>query len=331
MMRQGDSARSGRLTVITLCVVFVARGLSYPLDAGIRFPVWIEDAGDEDVATVSRLTRDDLRVKLDGKKARVRSLIPPGGDLILLLVMDLVDELSRVDAAREALIQAVNELSPSEYVGVLRAQDGVRLILDPTPDREKLAKAIAGVEFSHVAGLLDSLGPVSRIAEQILRESSVRVSVVYITDAGIYDYRGDYTVPVINPSDQSDLSRRFRGTLIKEEISRNLAVLRNSRVPMFFLHLDRNRNPLDQIYQNGLARFAEATSGEVLFCNSAAEVRTFVDRVIGRATNFYNVTVEVPPRVRGRVRLHLETSEHLELTYPGTVEITKAGSRGEGL
>ena len=42
-----------------------------------------------------------------------------------------------------------------------------------------------------------------------MRKSPVRVSVLYITDRNIYNYREDYTNPVINGSDPHDLSRVF--------------------------------------------------------------------------------------------------------------------------
>ena len=66
------------------------------------------------------------------------------------------------------------------------------------------------------------------LADALLRKAPVRVSVLYLTDGGIYSYREDYTNPVINQSDPHDLSRRFRGacTVLRADLTDAAELLR---------------------------------------------------------------------------------------------------------
>ena len=55
----------------------------------------------------------------------------------------------------------------------------------------------------------------------MVRKTYVRSAVLYITDSNIYNYREDYTNPVINYSDRGDLSRRFPEGLVREQVLRD--------------------------------------------------------------------------------------------------------------
>jgi len=67
-------------------------------------------------------------------------------------------------------------------------------------------------------GLIEAVEQTTAIGDSMLRKSDARVAILFITDGSIHRYRGDYTSSVINPSDNSDLSRRFRDRLIQEKI-----------------------------------------------------------------------------------------------------------------
>ncbi len=100
----------------------------------------------------------------------------------------------------------------------------------------------------------------------------MRVAVLYITDSDIYNYREDYTNPVVNRSDSSDLSRRFPEGLIREEISRLSDNLATAKAPVFIVHLELNRQRLNDAYQNGLLQLAETTGGVGTLCRTRQEI-----------------------------------------------------------
>ena len=181
-----------------------------------------------------------------------------------------------MDVARRALIEAIDNLGPHPYVALLQAGEGLQVLADPTRDHEKLEELISNLQVSRFPSLLESVERASTIADRMLRESEVRVAVLSITDGSIRQYRGDYSSPVINPSDRTDLSRRFRDRVIRERITTITNSLHQSWAPMFFLHLERRTNRLDIAYQDGLRQFAQTTGGEALFCSSVSEIPAFL-------------------------------------------------------
>ena len=193
------------LLILSLC----------PLQAALKVSVRVQDGQGN--------FRDDLpaenfRAWLDNEEVEVRSVLTPRDNLILLVLLDLAGHLNRVDVARRVLIEAIDDLGPRPYVALLQARDGLQVLADPTRDHEKLEEVISNLQVSRFPSLLESVERASTIADRMLRESEVRVAVLSITDGSIRQYRGDYSNPVINPSDRTDLSRRFRGRVIREGI-----------------------------------------------------------------------------------------------------------------
>ena len=183
------------LLILSLC----------PLQAALKVSVRVQDGQGN--------FRDDLpaenfRAWLDNEEVEVRSVLTPRDNLILLVLLDLAGHLNRVDVARRALIEAIDDLGPHPYVALLQARDGLQVLADPTRDHEKLEEVISNLQVSRFPSLLESVERASTIADRMLRESEVRVAVLSITDGSIRQYRGDYSNPVINPSDRTDLSRR---------------------------------------------------------------------------------------------------------------------------
>ncbi|MBM3776158.1 MAG: hypothetical protein FJW37_13505 [Acidobacteria bacterium] len=152
----------------------------------VRIPFWIEAEGEEE-----RLAADDLSAWLEGATSRIMSLQGPGDDLILLLVLDLADELTAGAVAKQVLIEELRGLPANTYIGLLRAQDGLQVIVDPTPDRATVEQAIQDVPISGKPGLLETLELAGRIADGILKKAAVRVAVWYVTDSDVRSYRED--------------------------------------------------------------------------------------------------------------------------------------------
>ncbi|MCP5113475.1 MAG: hypothetical protein GY953_21790, partial [bacterium] len=160
----------------------------------VRVPVW--------TASPAQLSPDEIVAKVDGEPADILSLQSPKDDLMLLVVLDLVGDLNEIDLAREALLATIPELPLNAYVGILRAQEGLQVLLDPTTDRDAAIQAIENFPVSGTPGLLETVETASALADSVLAKAPVRIAVCYITDSNIYEYREDYTNPVINYSDR---------------------------------------------------------------------------------------------------------------------------------
>jgi hypothetical protein len=294
-----------------------------PVRAGeLKLPVW---APDEANGFNTGLRRADFSVSVDTEPAAVKSIIPPNGNLVLLVVADAVNRVEDFDAARRALIESMEDFNKRELVAVLRAQDGLRVIRDPSANREATAKALLEIPVSGIPGLLDSVEQVTAIANEMIAKSKVRVAILYITDGSIYEYRGDYTSPVINPSDSGDLSRRFRDRLIQERISRLTDSALASAAPQFFLHLSERNDPLNVVYQNGLLQLAKATGGEALFARSLGDVPALVERLVRLIRNHYLLTIEPAGSPNGLRRLQVTAPAARPAISKGQVRISGQG------
>lgn len=276
----------------------------------IRVPVWV---GGEPVES---LGVKDLTVRLGDAPSKVLDVRGPGDDLIIMAVLDFTGDVAYVEPAKEALIAGVRRLGPRAWVGLLRAQDGLRVLVDPTADREAVAQAVAAVPASGKAGLLDTVEMAAQIGDALLARSHVRLALLYLTDSDIENYRDDYTNPVINRSDSGDLSRRFPEALVQEKISRLEASLAGRQSPLFIVHLRYYGNRLNEAYRDGLKRLAEVTGGMGIFCRSDAEIPGAVEQALEAITGSYSVTVALPERQRqDTLQVQLEHGGGRSLNY----------------
>ena len=243
-------------------------------------------------AVWSRAPSESLTAFLGGEAAAVRSVQTTDDHLILLLVMDTVRFTDRVDAVRESLVAKLTSLGPKYFAGVMSAQDGLRVLLDPIRGRTKLREELESLDVRGLPGLMDVVEQVSDIADQTLASAEVRVAVLFITDGEIEDYRGDYTIPVVNPSDSSDLSRRFRNQLILERIRSIVDRLEAAQAPLFFLHLARQYDALNEVYQNGISEFAQTTGGRAVFARGVQEIPAVVGQLLDEIAAHSVVTIE---------------------------------------
>ena len=183
----------------------------------------------------------------------------------------------------EALVRKLADLGLKYFGGVFTAQDGLAVQLDPVRGRRKLREKL---------GSLDVIEQASQIADRTLASVAVRLAVLFVTDGAIEDYRGDYTIPVVNPSDRNDLSRRFRSQLIQVRIRETVDALESAQAPLFFLHLARQYDDLNEVYQNGISEFARVTGGTALFAQGLQEVPTMVEQLLDEIASHTVVTVE---------------------------------------
>ena len=273
----------------------------------IRIPMRAEARA----ADADPLAAKDISVTLDGARARILSLRRPKDDLVVLLVLDLTGDLSAVDLAKKALDEALTHLPPNAYVAILRAQDRLKAVVDPTADRAAATSAIDNTPVSGKAALLDTLETAAGVADAMLSKSSARVAVFYVTDSSIYNYQDDYTNPVINSSDAHDMSRVFPEGLVKEKISRMDAGLAFLQPPLFIVHLSYQSDRLNEAYQNGLMTLAGSSGGMSVFCRSNTEIAEAIQKVVGAIVSHYTVTIELPNKPARSLQIQMESPERL--------------------
>jgi len=290
-----------RLLIAALLPLALAAAPPVTRQTRVRIPAWLNGNG----GNGAKLGLRNVAAMLDGSPARVVSLRGPGDDLLLILVLDLVGDLALVDPAKEALAAQIERLPDRTYTGLLRAQDGLKVITDPTRDRSSVAQAVRELPVSGKAGLLETVETALGIADAVLARSLVRVAVFYVTDSDVYNYREDYTNPVINSSDYHDLSRRFPEGLIQEKITKLEARVRAHQAPLFIVHLNYRSDRLNEAYQNGLKQLAEATGGSSAFCRSLPDIPASITAMFESIGAHYSIGIELPARVRQAVDVQL--------------------------
>jgi hypothetical protein len=247
----------------------------------------------------------EFEATFDGKQVPVTSQLGPGSNQIILVVFDVTGDLSLIDPAKQAVIAQISKLPANTWVGLLRDEDGLHVLADPSPNRKPLIEAIQSLANSGAPGLLETVRSSLILADGIIRSSPVRVSVLYITDGSIYRYREDYTNPVINESDPHDLSRRFPGALIQEKISKLGRQIDSLEAPLFVVHLSYRHDRLNTIYQDGLETLAGFTGGRAGICRSVAEIPETISAMFGRMSSAWRVTLAIPSKMHENAQVRL--------------------------
>jgi hypothetical protein len=283
--------------VLALLATASTLGTCQAQTGSVSIPAWVEE---------SRCgAAPKFAATLNGKPARVTSQLGPGSDQIILVVVDLTGDLALVNAAKQALSAEVSKLPANAWVGLLRDQDGLHVLADPSPDRKPLRNAITDLAILGKPGLFETVIPSLVLADGIMRKSPVRVSVLYITDSNIYNYREDYTNPVINESDPHDLSRVFPDALIQDKISKLVGGAGALEAPLFVIHVNYRGDTLNKSYQNGLLSLAEATGGKGQLCLSLGEIPDALAAAFTRISNSWRLTLEVPPQFHSNAQIRL--------------------------
>lgn len=248
-------------------------------------------------------------VKVEGTASKVIHCLTPKDDLLLFVVTDLTGDLTLINEARDALASELGKLPPNTWSAALSAQDGLHVLADPSGDPAATISAIRNARTTGAAGLLEAMEPAARLASSILAKSKIRIAILHITDSNIYDYREDYTNPVINYSDSRDLSRRFPDALIRERTAKLSSALAGYDAPVFVVHLAYLRDRLNEAYQLGLRQATEATGGSAVFCRSQAEIPAAISAAIAKILAHHAVDFSVTK--------DLPRQFTIELTAPG--------------
>jgi hypothetical protein len=273
----------------------------------LRVPFWT----DARAAGAPPLTAKDLKAKLGPDAASVVSLRGPKDGIVVMLVLDLAGDPPAAEAAKKALGASLNEMPANCYFALLRAQDGLRALVDPTPRRQDIQTALESLPVSGKAGLLDTLETAAGIGAAIMDKSMVRVAVLYVTDSSIYNYQEDYTNPVINSSDYRDMSRVFPEGLVKDKISKLATNLSALSPPLFVVHLAYQSDRLNEAYQSGLMSLAAESGGASAFCRSMAEIPESIEKIMRIIAGSYTAEIELPRKPLKSVQLELEGDARL--------------------
>ncbi len=296
--------------LLALLAAASTHGALHAQTASVSIPAWVEEG------ECGRTPK--FEATFNGKPASVISQLGPGSDQIILLVLDFTGEASPVEAAKQALAAEISKLAPNAWVGLLRDQDGLHVLADPSPNRQPLLDAIKSLASTGKPGLFETLTPALSLADSLMRKSPVRVSVLYITDSNIYNYREDYTNPVINASDPHDLSRVFPDALIQDKISRLMEEVSSLEAPLFVVHINYRGDTLNESYQNGLLTVADATGGKGQVCRSVGEIPDAIAAAFTRISSAWRLTLGVPPKFHSNAQIHLSApcgGEDLRLSW----------------
>jgi len=288
---------STRVALRTIFFAVCTIGSLHAQTASISIPAWIE--------TNDCSLPPKFEAAFNGRSVPITAQLGPSSDQIILVVLDLTGDLSLIEAAKQALSAEISKLPSNAWVGLLRTQDGLHVLADPSANRQPLLDAIRSLSNSSEPELLETVQSALSLADAILRASPVRVSVLYITDGSIYGYREDYTNPVINESDPHDLSRRFPEALINAKISRLVDDTSSLEAPLFVVHLNYRGDRLNAAYQNGLGALAEATGGRSDICRSVAEIPEAVSAMFARICSAWRLTLALPARIHYNIQIHL--------------------------
>ncbi len=273
------------LGLLTALALPAAEKTASPIGLRCRVTAWLGDPP-LDPAT--------LKAAVEGRDATIAAVRAPGSPLLLLIVLDLTGDMALISPARDALKTALQELPENVWVSLLRAQDGLRVLTDPGPSRAEAIARLDALETTGRAGLLETIEPAETLSERILRRAPIRTAVFFLTDSSIYNYREDYTNPVVNPSDSRDLSRRFPDALIREKAAKLATALNVFDVPVFIQHLAWLRDPLNSAYQTGLQQIADATGGSCAFSRAPGDIPADVGQMINKITSHWAVDLELP-------------------------------------
>ncbi len=308
---RADQEARPTISVLLLLALCCSLPAAPPKPAGriLKVPVWA------DANEAPLLSAKDLSATVAGTASRVVDVKGPADNLMLIAVLDLAGDLSLAEPAKEALASEIGKLPPRVAVGVMRAQDGPKVLADPAADRAPAMTAVRDLPVSGKAGLLDTVETVTGLADSILAKSGVRVAVLYVTDSDVENYREDFTNPVINSSDTNDLSRRFPEALIQDKISKVAAVMAERQAPLFVVHLRYRSDRLGEAYQNGLKQLAEVTGGSAIFCRSSEEIADAIHRAVTLIGSSYSVAVALPERLSKIVQVQLDAGAKCSLTY----------------
>ena len=284
-----------------------------------RIPVWTSH-GTPTPGT--SLSIEDFKVLNGTSSLKISGFLGPDGPMLLFIAFDTVGDINNINRARAGVIRELDALGEQYWAGLISAQQQLTVLQEPTADRQLLRQKVEELTQIGKAGLLESIEPIADLTTGILLKTDVRVAVILITDSDIGNYRADYLNPPVNASDSRDLSRRFAGRALQEKISRMTASLARRQAPIFIVHIDPGRDPLNISYHNGLKQLAESVGGQCFLSKTISDIEPMIRDAFRWAKSYYLLGFSLSSAKSGFIRIHvLPTNEEAaamagRLTYP---------------
>jgi hypothetical protein len=268
------------------------------------------------------LNIEDFKVLNGTSSLKISSFLGPDGPMLLFIAFDTVGDINNINRARAGVIRELDALGEQYWAGLISAQQQLTVLQEPTADKQLLRQKVDELTQIGKAGLLESIEPIADLTTGILLKTDVRVAVILITDSDIGNYRADYLNPPVNASDSRDLSRRFAGRALQEKISRMTASLARRQAPIFIVHIDPGRDPLNISYHNGLKQLAESVGGQCFLSKTISDIEPMIRDAFRWAKSYYLVGFSLSSAKSGFIRIHvLPANEEAaamagRLTYP---------------
>ena len=287
-----------------------------------KIPVWVQRAPSE---AEKKLRKEDFKILIEKTPLEISSVRGPESPMLLFVAFDTVGEISNINHARVAIIEEIKSLGAQYWVGLLGAQEQLTVLQEPTPEKTSVQQKIEGLNQIGKAGLLDSIQAVADLTTGILLKSDVRVAVIFITDSDIGNYRENYLNPPVNASDSRDLSRRFAGRALQEKISHMTTLLARYQAPIFIVHVDPGRDPLNRAYHNGLKQLAESVGGQLFLSKAASDIQAAIHEAFQWACRYYLLGFSLSGSRSGFVRIQVSLSNEqtfqsgMRLHYPNRI------------
>ncbi|MSO23321.1 MAG: hypothetical protein EXQ58_08735 [Acidobacteria bacterium] len=273
-----------------------------PRTVKFKLPIWL-DAPNE--GAEASLATADLKITVGKSPVALSALKGPESPALLFVALDTVGDIANIDEARKTVVEEIRALGSQFWAGLISAQEQMQVLQEPTADRSVLQQKLEELTQIGKAGLLESIQPIADLATGVLLNSGVRVAVIFITDSDIGNYRADYLNPPVNASDSRDLSRRFAGRALQEEISRTTTLMARTQVPVFIVHIAPGLDPLSRSYHNGLKQLAEATGGQCLLSKTSGDIPHNVHEAFQWAKSFYLAEFSLQSEKNGYKRIEV--------------------------
>ena len=212
-------------------------------------------------------------------------------------------------------------MRPEYWVCLISAQESITVIQPPTNNKQLLQDNLNNTNQIGKAGLLESFQALMDLSSSVLNQSNIRVIVLLVTDSDAKNYRDDYENPTVNERDNQDVSRRFVGRKLQEDIGRLSEIILTFTVPLVLVHVGPEDDDLNLIYRRGLSQLTKTVGGRILTSKSLGDIPQTLQEAFDWVNNSFVIDFMVPKEEkRGPfpIKIELESSvkSSVNLRYP---------------
>jgi len=284
----------------------------------LRVPLWILN---QSTPIQPQFDENALSLLFDSKKINITKQAKLGTPTLIFLALDLVGNPTISKTTKLALSYQIQKMRPEYWVCLISAQESITVIQPPTNNKQLLQDNLNNTNQIGKAGLLESFQALMDLSSSVLNQSNIRVIVLLVTDSDAKNYRDDYENPTVNESDNQDLSRRFVGRKLQEDIGRLSEIILTFTVPLVLVHVDPEDDDLNLIYRRGLSQLTKTVGGRILTSKSLGDIPQTLQEAFDWVNNSFVIDFMVPKEEkRGPfpIKIELESSvkSSVNLRYP---------------